>query len=76
MLEVITTANALGLSVPETVVEKQIEATRKMRAYKASTLVDYERRQPLEMESLFLKPLRAAEMAGVSTPRLEALCNS
>jgi 2-dehydropantoate 2-reductase len=74
MLEVITTANALGLSVPETVAEKQIEATRKMRPYKASTLVDYERRQPLEVESLFLKPLRAAKNVGVPTPRLEALC--
>jgi 2-dehydropantoate 2-reductase len=74
MIEVITIANALGLPVPETVVEKQIEATRKMRAYKASTLVDYERRQSLEVESLFLKPLRAAKNAGVSTPRLEALC--
>jgi 2-dehydropantoate 2-reductase len=40
MIEVITIAKALGLSVPEAVVEKQIEATRKMRAYKASTLVD------------------------------------
>ncbi|MEO8427881.1 MAG: 2-dehydropantoate 2-reductase [Verrucomicrobiota bacterium] len=74
MIEVITIANALGLSVSETVVEKQIEATRKMRAYKASTLVDYERGQPLEMEGLFLKPLRAAKKAGVPSPRLEALC--
>jgi 2-dehydropantoate 2-reductase len=74
MIEVITIANALALSVPETVVEKQIEATRKMRAYKASTLVDFERGQPLEMESLFLKPLRAAKNADVAAPRLEALC--
>ena len=45
-----------------------------MGAYKASTLVDYERGQPLELEALFLEPLRQALHAGVSMPRLNALC--
>jgi len=75
MLEVIATANALGLQVAEAVAEKQIANTRSMGPYKASTLVDYERRQPLEMESLFNEPLRQARKTGVPTPRLAALCN-
>jgi 2-dehydropantoate 2-reductase len=74
MLEVIAAANALGLTISKTLAEKQISDTRGMGAYKASTLVDYERRQPLELESLFLEPLRQARKAGVTTPRLEALC--
>jgi 2-dehydropantoate 2-reductase len=45
-----------------------------MGAYKASTLIDFERGQPLELESLFLEPLRQARKGGIPTPRLEALC--
>ena len=45
-----------------------------MGAYKASTLLDFELGRPLELESLFLEPLRQARAAGVAVPRLEALC--
>jgi 2-dehydropantoate 2-reductase len=45
-----------------------------MGAYKASTLLDFEQGLPLEIESLFAEPLRQARAAGVTTPRLEALC--
>jgi 2-dehydropantoate 2-reductase len=74
MLEVIATANALELKISETLAEKQIERTRAMGAYKASTLIDFERRQPLELETMFLEPLRQARAAGVATPRLDSLC--
>ena len=74
MLEVIGTANALKLNIPESVAEKQIARTRAMGAYKASTLIDFERRQPLELESMFLEPLHQAQSANVPTPRLAALC--
>jgi len=74
MLEVIATANALGLRIPESVAEMQISRTRAMGAYKASTLIDFERGQPLELQSMFLEPLRRARQAGVATPRLQALC--
>jgi len=74
MLEVIAAANALGLKIPETLADKQIERTRNMGAYKASTLIDFERRQPLELDSMFLEPLRQAKKAGVPAPRLSALC--
>ncbi len=74
MHEVIATANALGLAVAESLAEYQIERTRTMGAYKASTLLDFERGLPLEMESLFLEPLRLAQQAKAATPHLEALC--
>jgi 2-dehydropantoate 2-reductase len=74
MLEVIAAANAQGHKLSTELAEKQIERTRKMGAYKASTLLDFENGKALEMESLFLGPLQQARQAGVDTPRLEALC--
>ena len=74
MLEVIAAAGALGFEIPVSYAEEQIERTRTMGAYRASTLIDFERHQPLELESMFLEPLRRAQAAGVPTPRLAALC--
>jgi len=74
MLEVIAGARALGFDVPDTFADERIERTRAMGAYRASTLIDFERRQPLELQSLFLEPLRQATQAGVPMPRLAALC--
>ena len=74
MHEVIAAAGALGFDLPETLAEEQITRTRTMGAYKASTLIDFERRQPLELESMFREPLRRAQQAGVPMPRLAALC--
>jgi 2-dehydropantoate 2-reductase len=75
MNEVIAAANAQKLKVDPKWTNIQIERTRLMGAYKASTLIDFERKQPLELEALFLEPLRRAQHAGVATPRLKALCS-
>ncbi|HTL57936.1 MAG TPA: 2-dehydropantoate 2-reductase [Candidatus Limnocylindrales bacterium] len=72
--EVIMTARALGFDLPASLADKQIERTQTMGAYRASTLIDFERGQALELESLFLEPLRQARAACVSVPRLEGLC--
>ena len=74
MLEVIAAANALGFGVSESLAEKQISRTRTMGPYKASTLLDFECGRPLELESLFLEPLRQAQGRRVPTPRLASLC--
>lgn len=74
MGDVIAGAGALGYKIPNTLAEKQIERTRAMGAYKASTLVDFEQGRPLELEALFSEPLRQAQNAGASVPRLDALC--
>lgn len=73
MQEVITASRALGHDLPADYAELEIGRTREMGAYRASTLIDFERRQPLELESLFLEPLRQARAARVATPRLEAV---
>jgi 2-dehydropantoate 2-reductase len=74
MMETIRAAQALGFDVPEADADRQITRTRDMGAYKASTLIDFERGQELELETLFLEPLRQATKAGVKCPRLAALC--
>jgi 2-dehydropantoate 2-reductase len=74
MLEVIAGAAALGFVIPASFAEKQIERTRTMGAYKASTLIDFELGRALELENLFLEPLGQAQRAGAAVPRLEALC--
>ncbi len=75
MMEIIMTANRLKFPIPESYAERNIERTRVMGAYRASTLIDFERGQPLELENLFLIPRRQAREAGVKTPRLDGLCD-
>jgi 2-dehydropantoate 2-reductase len=74
MQEVIAAARGIRLKIADDLTEKHLERTRTMGAYRASTLIDFERGKPLELESLFLEPLRQAQRAGVKTPRLQALC--
>lgn len=76
MLEVITTADALGFDIAPSFAEKQIERTRtSLKSYKASTLIDFEQGRPLELEALFVEPLRQANQLGVNVPRLRAMCH-
>lgn len=72
--EVITGARAQGFSLSEDLMERQVNRTRTMGAYRASTLLDFEKGLPLELESLFLEPHRRATQAGALVPRLAAMC--
>jgi 2-dehydropantoate 2-reductase len=63
MHEVIAAGRAKKLAWTKRLAEEQIEKTRIMAAYKPSTLLDFERGQPLELETLFLEPLRQARAA-------------
>lgn len=73
MDETIAGARAQGLGVDPSAADVQITRTREMESYKASTLIDFERRLPLEVETLFGEPLRRIRAAGVAAPRLTAL---
>jgi 2-dehydropantoate 2-reductase len=74
MGEVIHAARAQGLDLPDRLAEDNLERTRCMGSYKASTLLDFELGRPLERESLFEEPRRRAAASGVVTPRLDTLC--
>ena len=74
MLELIDVASAKGIALEPELVDRMIENTRTMGSYRASTVVDFENGQPIELESMFLEPLRQALAEGVAVPHLEALC--
>jgi 2-dehydropantoate 2-reductase len=65
-------ANAPGIS-PE-IAEELIDKTRIMGAYQPSTLIDFLRGFPIELDALFFEPLRRAIARRVPVPRLSALC--
>src|SRR5688572_1496957 len=75
MSEVIDSGNAFRLNIAKDLRQELIDKTRVMGAYKPSTLLDFERKEPVEIETLFLEPLRRAEERSVSVPRLRALCS-
>jgi len=75
MLEVITAARAQGHDVAVELAGKMIKNTSEMGAYKPSTLLDFEHGHPLELETMFLEPLRRAQKAGAEAPRLTRLCS-
>lgn len=74
MDEVIAVACALGHLIPAEYANENLERTRCMGNYRASTLLDFENGLPLEIDSLFREPRRQARALGVPTPRLDALC--
>ena len=75
MDEVIASGCALGHDLSPGLGEHQRNSTRVMKTYLSSTLIDFERGLPLELDALFRRPLSRAQAAGVKTPRLAALCD-
>jgi 2-dehydropantoate 2-reductase len=73
MREVITAADKLGHSIPESMIEQQISVTYPMGPYKPSSLIDYLAGREVEVDAIWGEPLRRAEGAGVAMPHLRAL---
>jgi 2-dehydropantoate 2-reductase len=73
MAEIIDAAAKLGYTVPHSFIEKQISSTRPMGPYRPSSLIDYLDGREVEVESIWGEPLRRAQKAGASVPRLEML---
>ena len=73
MKEVQASALALGYEIEDRFLEKQITITRPMGPYKPSSMLDYVKGLPLEVEAIWGEPVRRAEAAGVEVPRMRAL---
>lgn len=73
MEEIRAAASAVGYEIEPRFLEKQIEVTQPMGAYKPSSLIDYLEGRPVEIESIWGEPLRQGQAAGVSMPHLESL---
>ena len=75
MDELVESGKALGYTFPNAVADKMFARTVGLGHYKASTLVDFELGRPLELDAMFLEPLRRAQAAGVSVPHMTTLCS-
>ncbi|MDF9834030.1 2-dehydropantoate 2-reductase [Ereboglobus sp. PH5-5] len=73
MREIAAAAAAHGCAIPESFVQKQLDTTRPMGAYKPSSLIDYLAKREVEVESIWGEPMRRAKARNVPTPRLEML---
>ena len=73
MKEVQASAKALGYEIEDSFLEKQVAMTRPMGPYKPSSMLDYVKGFPLEVEAIWGEPVRRAEAAGVAVPKMRAL---
>ncbi len=73
MREVIVAAQALGHRIDDDVPDKEIARSQNMGPYRPSSLIDFERSLPVEVEAIWGEPLRQAQAAGAQLPRLEML---
>lgn len=73
MREVVAGAAAVGRTIPENFVKKMTADTEKMTPYRTSMKIDFDEGRPMEVESIFGNPLRAAQQAGADVPRIEML---
>jgi 2-dehydropantoate 2-reductase len=73
MDDVYAAARADGVELPAELAEFHIGRTKLMGAYFTSSHVDRLNGRPLEIESLFGRPLKIAKAAGVRVPWLEML---
>ncbi|MEM6506327.1 MAG: putative 2-dehydropantoate 2-reductase [Planctomycetota bacterium] len=74
MFEVVLSAKAvIGHTIPGAFVETMLNNTLNMNAYKPSMMIDREMGRPIEVEAIYGEPLRRAEAAGCSVPKMRML---
>jgi len=73
MIEVREAAAACGKHIEPNQIAKMLDDTRKMVPYDSSMRVDYRHGRPMEVESIFGNPLRAALAAGYRPSKIEML---
>ena len=72
-MEVTATARAMGMEIEDEFVEFQIKRTYPMKDYRPSSMLDFVKGYPVEVEAIWSEPLRRAQEVGVATPRLAEL---
>jgi 2-dehydropantoate 2-reductase len=73
MHEVVAAARADAVELDAGEVERMIDRTRSMGAYKSSMQLDFEAGRALEVEAIIGEPVRRARAAGISVPHMEML---
>lgn len=73
MREVCAGAQACGHPIEESFINEMLSYTDVMPPYLTSMKIDFDNRRPMEVESIFGNPLRAAQKAGAKVPMMEML---
>jgi 2-dehydropantoate 2-reductase len=73
MAEVAAASTACARPIEAAFIEKMIAYTEEMEPYAPSMKLDFERGRPMEIESIYGYPLRAAKAAGIAMPETEKL---
>jgi 2-dehydropantoate 2-reductase len=73
MTEVVAAARMLGHDIGDDWIDFNIERTRPMGPYRPSSMIDFVEGNEVEVDSIWVEPLRQGKAAGVKMPRLEAL---
>ena len=73
MQEVVAIAAAQGCKISSSYIQKRLQYTAQLRSFRTSMKMDYDARQPMEIEALIGNPLRAAQKAGVLVPQIAML---
>lgn len=73
MLEVISTANAIGLPLSDELADANIERTRPMGPYRTSSMIDFIEGREVEVGPIWEEPLKRAQASNLKMPHLEKL---
>ena len=73
MHEIQEAAAREGHKIEDTFLQQQFDATKKMDAYRPSSLIDFQEGRAVELEAIFGEPLRRGQALGLKMPELERL---
>ena len=73
MAEVISSAQALGYPLRESLADTNIANTRPMGAYRPSSMIDYLEGRDVEVDAIWAEPVRRAMAAGSHVPHMRKL---
>lgn len=73
MLEVQKVAAAYGIEIEDAFIDRQFELTEPMGAYKPSSLLDYLKGKPVELNAIWGEALKRGQSKGVNMPELNLL---
>lgn len=73
MVEVVAGAASMGRIIPDRIIQQMLDYTEKMTPYRTSMKIDYDEGRPMEIETMFGNPWRAARAMGVDLPLISTL---
>ncbi|NEP80817.1 MAG: putative 2-dehydropantoate 2-reductase [Okeania sp. SIO3B3] len=73
MQEVLEGAKSCQCQIPDSYIQNMLDHTNKLNPYLTSMKIDYDRRRPLEIESIIGNPLRMAGAAGIQLDKIRML---